>query len=53
MSQTSTNNINSSSKKAYHTPQMQKFGNVSDLTLTTNNVGNPADGGTPNNVYIS
>lgn len=46
MSQT-TNQPNTAKKKPYHTPQLQKFGNVSELTLTnvfgTNSAG---DGGT-------
>jgi hypothetical protein len=54
MSQASTNNINSSSKKAYHSPQLRKFGNVSELTLTVNNPFNPGDGGGASpNIYVS
>lgn len=46
MSQT-TNQPNTAKKKPYHTPQLQKFGNVSELTLTNVFGTNPAgDGGT-------
>lgn len=47
MSQASTNETNAPSKKAYHSPQLQKFGNVNDLTLANAGTGG-TDGGTFN-----
>lgn len=42
------------SKKAYHRPQLKKFGNVNELTKTTSpNVGNGNDGGSFPNQYNS
>ncbi|WP_017718221.1 hypothetical protein [Kamptonema formosum] len=54
MSQTTPNQANAANKKAYHTPQLRKFGNVSELTFTniTNSSGNP-DGGSLPAVYAS
>lgn len=47
MSQATTNQANTASKKPYHRPQLQKFGNVSELTLTTvAPTTNPLDAGT-------
>jgi hypothetical protein len=54
MSQVSTKETNSASKKAYHSPQLRKFGNVSDLTLTSPGTpADPKDGGGGFNQYNS
>jgi len=54
MSQTSTKETNSSSKKAYHSPQLQKLGDVNELTLTNpGGFGDPLDGGGGINQYAS
>lgn len=54
MSQVSTNETNLPSKKAYHSPQFQKFGNVGDLTLSSpGTFGDPLDGGGLPNTYVS
>lgn len=44
MSQVPTKETNPPSKKAYHSPQLQKFGKVSELTLTSP-PGSGNDGG--------
>ena len=55
MSQTTSNQANiTANKKPYHTPQLQKFGSVSDLTLTMPRPApNLGDGGTFFNQYAS
>lgn len=51
MSQNQTSNTE---KKPYHTPELKKFGSVSDLTLTSPGVpGDPTDGGGGFNQYAS
>ncbi len=32
-------------RKAYHTPKLEDYGDVRDLTQTSINIGEPADGG--------
>jgi hypothetical protein len=45
---------NASDRKAYHTPALQRYGNVQELTLTTANFASPpTDGGTFPNIYAS
>jgi hypothetical protein len=54
MPQTTKDQANTAKKKPYHTPQMQKFGNVSDLTSGNAYSGNPTfDGGSWPTSYVS
>lgn len=46
MSLLSTNQSNSANHKPYHTPELRKFGNIKDLTLTSPTANGFADGGT-------
>jgi hypothetical protein len=46
MSQASTKETNPPSKKPYHSPQLQKFGKVSELTLANASVAGTTDNGT-------
>ncbi|MGD1912323.1 MAG: hypothetical protein ACFB2X_16145 [Rivularia sp. (in: cyanobacteria)] len=52
MSQIDCNQATANNKKTYHSPQLKKFGKVSELTLTTQTfVG--SDGGSGINQYSS
>lgn len=52
MSQISTNESTNVNQKPYHTPQLRKFGNIEELTLTTTSfVG--SDGGSGISQYGS
>lgn len=54
MPQTTKDQANTAKKKPYHTPQMQKFGNVSDLTSSNAFSSNAtADGGSFPISYVS
>lgn len=54
MSQTTPNQATAANKKAYHTPQLRKFGKVSELTFTTGtNNATAYDGGTFPMAYTS
>ena len=52
MSQTNCNQATANNKKTYHSPQLRKFGKVSDLTLT-NQTFIGSDGGSGLNQYAS
>lgn len=53
MSQTTHNEDNTANQKEYHRPKLQKFGNVSELTLSNAFSGTAsADGGTFPNGYV-
>ncbi|MDB9371947.1 hypothetical protein [Nodularia sphaerocarpa] len=56
MSQISTNQSNSAEHKPYHTPELRKFGNIKDLTLTSSTLSPTlaGDGGSFSpNLYAS
>lgn len=50
--QATTNQVTTTNKKPYHTPQLKKLGDVSDLTLTTSSFSG-SDGGSGINQYAS
>jgi hypothetical protein len=45
MSQTTPNQATAANKKAYHTPQLRKFGKVSELTFSNSTPSGSLDGG--------
>ncbi len=55
MSQIDCNQVTANNKKTYHSPQLKKFGKVSELTLTNAPPAVAAgnDGGSSPNFYVS
>jgi hypothetical protein len=53
MSQTTPNPVTAANKKAYHTPQLRKFGKISELTFSNSSPSVNTDGGSFPNRYAS
>ena len=55
MSQIDCNQATTNNKKKYHSPQLKKFGKVSELTLsnTAGDFSLPTDGGSFPGIYSS